>query len=183
MTVRLKIALFLLSVSFLYGLAGGSLSGVLKDQSGAVIPGAKLTLVNVALKTAFESTTDSRGFYSFPALPVGRFDLTIAAAGFQSQKKTNIAIDADSAVTLNTTLEVGQQSEAVTVSASEANVQTQVDTVATHLGEIVDDAQMQAMLESLPLYPYFTAQTTKLTPHPSDPAALGSREPIGADRV
>ena len=45
------------------------------------------------------------------------------------------------------------------------------------------DAQMQAMLESLPLYPYFTAQTTKLTPHPSDPAALGSREPIGADRV
>ena len=101
--------------------------------------------MNVALKTAFESTTDSRGFYSFPALPVGRFDLTIAAAGFQSQKKTNIAIDADSAVTLNTTLEVGQQSEAVTVSASEANVQTQVDTVATHLGEIVDDAQMQAI--------------------------------------
>jgi hypothetical protein len=145
MTVRLKIALFLLSVSLLWGFAGGSLSGVLKDQSGAVIPGAKLTLVNVALKTEFESTTDSRGFYSFPALPVGRYDLTIAAAGFQSQKKTNIAIDADSAVTLNTTLDVGQQSEAVTVSASEANVQTQVDTVATHLGEMVDDAQMQAI--------------------------------------
>jgi muconolactone delta-isomerase len=44
------------------------------------------------------------------------------------------------------------------------------------------DAEMQAMLKSLPLYPYFSAQTTGLTPHPSDPAALGSREPIGANR-
>jgi muconolactone delta-isomerase len=43
------------------------------------------------------------------------------------------------------------------------------------------DAELQAMLESLPLHPYFTAQTIKLTPHPSDPAAVGSREPIGAD--
>jgi muconolactone delta-isomerase len=39
------------------------------------------------------------------------------------------------------------------------------------------DAGMRAILESLPLYPYFTAQTTKLTPHPSDPAAPGSRSP------
>jgi muconolactone delta-isomerase len=45
------------------------------------------------------------------------------------------------------------------------------------------DAEMQAILESLPLYKFFTAQTTKLTPHPSDPAAPGSRSlPIGANR-
>ncbi len=37
------------------------------------------------------------------------------------------------------------------------------------------DAEMRAILESLPLNPYFTAETTMLTPHPSDPAALGSR--------
>jgi muconolactone delta-isomerase len=45
------------------------------------------------------------------------------------------------------------------------------------------EAEMQAILESLPLRAYFTAQTTKLTPHPSDPAAPGSRSlRIGADR-
>jgi hypothetical protein len=139
------LACFLFVVSSLWALAGGSLSGVLKDATGAVIPGVKLKLVNTALKSQFESTSDTRGFYSFPSLPVGRYDLTVEAVGFQSQKKTNIAIDADSAATLDATLAVGQQSEAVTVSATEANVQTQVDTVATHLGEVVSEAQIEAI--------------------------------------
>ena len=135
----------LLSVSLVWALAGGSLSGVLKDITGAVIPGVKLKLVNTALKTEFDSTSDNRGFYSFPALPVGHYDLTIEADGFQPQKKTNIAIDADAAVTLDATLEVAQQSEVVNVTSAEANVQTQVDTVATHLGEVVPDTQIQAI--------------------------------------
>jgi hypothetical protein len=144
-TTLFVIALILLSVNLAWALAGGSLSGVLKDASGAVIPGVKLKLLNTALKGRFESASDARGFYSFPSLPVGRYDLTMEADGFQPQKKTNIAIDADAAVTLDATLEIRQQSEAVTVRASEANVQTQVDTVATHLGEVVGDAQIQAI--------------------------------------
>ena len=135
----------LLSGSLVWALGGGSLSGVVKDPTGAVMPGVRLKLVNSALMSQFESTSDTRGFYSFPALPVGRYDLTIEADGFQAQKKTNIAIDADAGVTLNATLEVGQQSEAITVSATEANVQTQVDTVATHLGEVLEDTQIQSI--------------------------------------
>jgi len=138
-------ALALLSASFLWAFAGGSLSGVVEDPTGAVIEGAKLTLVNTGLKTQFQTTSDSKGFYSFPALPVGKYDLTIAAAGFKPQKKTDVGIDADAAVTLNTTLEVGEQTEAVTVSATAAGVDTQVDTVATHLGEVVEDTQIQAI--------------------------------------
>lgn len=134
-----------LSVSLVWAWAGGSLSGVVKDITGAVIPGVKLKLVNTGLKTEFDATSDNRGFYSFPALPVGHYDLTIQADGFQPQKKTNIAIDADAAVTLDATLEVAQQSEIVTVSAAEAGLQTQVDTVATHLGEVVLDAQIQSI--------------------------------------
>lgn len=67
--------------------AGGSLSGVLEDPTGAVISGGKLTLVNQGTKAEFTTTSDSRGFYSFPALPVGKYDLTIDAVGFKSQKK------------------------------------------------------------------------------------------------
>ncbi len=139
------VAFLFLPAAFLWALAAGSLSGVLKDPSGAVIPGVKLKLVNGALKAEFTSASDPRGFYTFPSLPVGHYDLTIEATGFQTQKKTNIAIDADAAVTLDATLQVGQPSEAVTVSATETNVQTQVDTVATHLGELVDSAQIEAI--------------------------------------
>ncbi len=143
--VRSVALIGLLCVTLAWALSGGRLSGVLKDVTGAVIPGVKLKLVNSALKSEFDATSDTRGFYSFPALPVGRYDLTVEVDGFQPQKKTNIAIDADAAVTLDATLEVKQQSEAITVSAAEANVQTQVDTVATHLGEVVQDTQIQAI--------------------------------------
>ena len=143
--VRSVALIGLLCVTLAWALSGGRLSGVLKDVTGAVIPGVKLKLVNSALKSEFDATSDTRGFYSFPALPVGRYDLTVEVDGFQPQKKTNIAINADAAVTLDATLEVKQQSEAITVSAAEANVQTQVDTVATHLGEVVPDTQIQAI--------------------------------------
>ena len=150
--------------------AGGSLSGVIHDPTGAVIPGAKLKLLNTALQTQLESTSDPRGLYSFPSLPVGRYELTVEAAGFQSQKKVNIAVDADAAVTVNATLQLGQQSEALTVSASDANVQTQVDTIATHLGEVVEETQIQSIplngrsyTDLLAIQPGVTPVTT-LTP-------------------
>ena len=50
----------------MWAFAAGSISGTVKDPSGAAIPSAKLTLVNASLKTAFKTASDSRGFYSFP---------------------------------------------------------------------------------------------------------------------
>jgi hypothetical protein len=125
--------------------AGGSISGVIKDPSGALIPGARLTLTNTALKAAFKAASDAQGFYSFPALPVGRYDLTIAAAGFKTQQKTNLAADADAALRIDAVLQIGEQTDTVTVTETEAAIQTQVDTVATHLGEIISDGQMEAI--------------------------------------
>ncbi len=135
----------MVSSSLAWALAGGSLSGVLKDPSGAVVPGAKLTLVNTALKTQFQTTSDTHGLYSFPALPVGHYDLTIEASGFRTQKRMNITIDADSGVTVDAQLEVASQTQEVTVSETGADVQTQVDTVATHLGEVVGAQQIEAI--------------------------------------
>lgn len=135
----------LLVCGSLRGAATGSISGVLKDPSGAVISGGKLTLLNLATRTEFATTSDTSGFYSFPALQVGKYELTIEATGFKSQKKTNISIDTDSAVALDVQLEVGNQRESVTVNATQANVETQPDTVATHLGEVVSEQQIQAV--------------------------------------
>jgi hypothetical protein len=118
--------------------ANGSLSGTLKDQSGAVIQGATVTLVNVALKSTFTFVSNPQGSYSFPTLPVGHYDMTIEATGFKTQKKTGITIDTDAALTLDVVLQIGEQSETVVVQATDM----QVDTIATHLGEVVTGSQM-----------------------------------------
>ena len=80
---------------------GGSISGTLADPSGAAIPGAVLNLVNTAQQTIYRAVSDKQGFYSFPNLPVGRYDLTISAHGFATQRKTNLTVDTDSALRLD----------------------------------------------------------------------------------
>jgi hypothetical protein len=136
-------AVFLLVASTsLYAASGGSISGTIADPNGAVIPGATLKLVNTAQQSIWNAVSDKQGLYSFPDLPVGHYDLTITANGFAPQKKTGISVDTDSAIRLDIVLAVGGQSDTVTVT-SDAGVQ--VETTATHLGEVVSGAQMTAL--------------------------------------
>jgi hypothetical protein len=123
----------------LWAASGGSISGTITDQSGAVVPGANLRLVNTALQTVFNATSDRQGLYSFPNLPVGIYEMTVSAPGFATQRKTNLSLDADAALRVDTALVLGQQSETVTV---ESTLAAQVDTTSTHLGEVVSGAQM-----------------------------------------
>jgi hypothetical protein len=140
----LQLAL-LFSAHIGWAISGGSLAGTVKDPSGAVIPHAQVTLTNTGLQTVLRTTSDGQGVYNFPALSVGRYDLTIEVPGFKSQKKTNIGIDADAAVRVDAVLEVGRESTEITVTEAAAAVDTQVDTVATHLGEVVSDTQIEAI--------------------------------------
>src|SRR5580698_3038094 len=125
--------------------ANGSLSGTLKDPTGAVVQGATLTLVNTSLKSEYKAVSNGQGFYSFPTLPVGHYDLTIEAKGFDSQKKTNVAVNTDATLKVDVQLTVGRRSEALTVVDEAASVEAQVDTIATHLGELVTGSQMTAL--------------------------------------
>ena len=120
---------------------GGSVSGIVKDQSGGVVPGVTVTATNGVLGTQFNATTDGQGLYTLPKLPVGRYDLTIHIDGFKSQKRTGVPVDADSAVQVNVTLELGSQSETVTVTEN----QVRVDTVSTQLGEVVSAPKMTTL--------------------------------------
>jgi hypothetical protein len=105
------------------------------------MPGVSVTAANVALGTPFSTVTDAQGLYSFPKLPVGRYDLTLQIEGFKPQKRTGVAVDADSAVQINVTLELGEQSETVTVSVNAIRV----DTVSTQLGEVVPSTTMTTL--------------------------------------
>src|SRR5258708_7174170 len=134
----------LLSVGFptvAVGQVGGSLSGAIKDPSGAVVPGVTVTATNTTLGTIFTTTTDGQGLYSFPKLPVGRYDVTMQLDGFKPQKHVGIQVDADSALQINATLQLGEQSETVTVSINAVRV----DTVSTQIGEVVPSQTMTTL--------------------------------------
>jgi len=96
---------------------------------------------NSVLATQFSTMTDGQGFYSFPKLPIGRYDLAVHIEGFKSQRRTDLAVDADSALRVNVTLELGEQSETVTVSVNAVRVET----VSTQLGDVVSAPTMTSL--------------------------------------
>jgi hypothetical protein len=119
----------------------GGISGTLHDATGGVIPGAALTITNTAQGIQSKTYTDVKGFYSFPSLTIGRYELLIEAPGFRAQKHTGLTIDTDSALTVDATLDVDQKVDAITVEAGEVRVET----ASTQLGEVVKSAQMASV--------------------------------------
>ncbi len=105
------------------------------------MPGVSVTATNIVLGTMFPTVTDGQGLYSFPKLAVGRYDIAFQIDGFKPQKRAGVAVDADSAVQINVTLELGEQSEEVTVAVNAIRV----DTVSTQLGEVVPSTTMTTL--------------------------------------
>lgn len=126
----------------LWAATGGSISGFVTDPSGAVVRGARLKLVDTARHATYQAVSDKQGLYSFPDLAVGHYDLTVTAVGFTPQRETDLTVDTDSAIRVDAALAVGKQSDSVTVSSDTG---AQIETSATHLGEVVSAAQMTAL--------------------------------------
>jgi len=121
----------------------GSIEGTVSDPAGAVVPGA--TVIAASNDTGIQRTvmTDQKGFYSFLALPVGTYNVTIRKDGFKEFQQTSIVIDANSAVRVDARLQVGAVHEEVTVSSAAVRVET----TNTQMGEVIGAVKM----ESLPL--------------------------------
>lgn len=131
-----------LSAPLLHAASGGSITGTVTDASGAIVVGARLTLLNTSQHTIWQAISGKQGLYAFPNLPVGQYELLIESPGFSSLKRTSIVIDTDAAVRIDLSLSVEQHTEAVAVTA---NAENQVETSATHLGEVVSAAQMTSV--------------------------------------
>jgi hypothetical protein len=136
------VLLAIFAVSPVLAATGGSISGAVVDQTGAVVPGATIRLINVGQQTTFKAISDQEGLYAFPNLPVGRYELTISAAGFTTQRKTGLAVDTDSSTRVDIRLTIETATDTVTVTGDTG---VQVDTVSTHLGEVVSGSQMAAL--------------------------------------
>src|ERR1700733_11176899 len=104
----------------------GELTGLVTDQTGAVVSGASVKLTNSETGEVRTATTTSGGSYRFPALQVvGTYSLEVAPKGFKSEKVEKIVIRVGTIVTRDVKLEVGQTTEQVTVEAGAQLVQTE----------------------------------------------------------
>jgi hypothetical protein len=139
---NLAVVFLLVAVLPLRAAVGGSVAGMVMDSTGAVVQGATLSLANTAQQAVYQTASDSKGSYSFPDLPVGRYNLTISAYGFATQQKTDLQVDTDSALRVDAILTVGIRSDTVKVSAAS---DVGVETISTHLGEVISGAQMAGL--------------------------------------
>ncbi|HYL76920.1 MAG TPA: TonB-dependent receptor [Bryobacteraceae bacterium] len=119
----------------------GSIFGTVTDPSGSVLPGAKLTLTNTAQGIQNKTTSDAKGAYTFPTLPVGQYRLQVEARGFRPQDRTGLRVDLDSALQVDLRLDLAEKIELVIVTEKPL----QVETSSTQLGEVVAAKSMTAV--------------------------------------
>lgn len=99
---------------------GASLQGTVTDTTGAAVPNAKVTLINQETEKKQTTTASGEGFYRFSGLAPGSYTLLAGATGFQQQRMENIGVNAEQTQGVNITLNPGQISETVTVTAGTA---------------------------------------------------------------
>ncbi|MBM3762521.1 MAG: TonB-dependent receptor [Acidobacteria bacterium] len=103
--------------------------GNVLDNSGATIPGAKLSIVNVKTQFKSEAESSAQGFYFFPSLPPGMYTLTAEAGGFRKSTLANIEINVGVNIRQDIKLEVGAVGESITVEFNAVRVQTAEATI------------------------------------------------------
>lgn len=121
----------------------GAVLGTVKDPSGAVIPGASITLKNVDTGSTIATESNTSGDYIFLVVPVGRYELSVTKSGFKKVLLSDISVSALENVRVDPLLSIGQLTEEVTVKAAPPTV----NTVTADVGDTVSGNQ----LHNLPL--------------------------------
>jgi hypothetical protein len=115
------VALAVLALLFLVPAAHaqitGTITGTVYDNSGAVVPGALVTLMNQMSRDVRTTSSDTAGYFAFPSVVVGTYNVKIEAKGFKAFQQTDIVLQAADKRNINATLAVGQTTEVVTVEA------------------------------------------------------------------
>ncbi|MGH9604305.1 MAG: carboxypeptidase regulatory-like domain-containing protein [Terracidiphilus sp.] len=151
MTRRVNVGVLFLLVMLLGAIPGangqtsstGQIAGVVTDPSGAVIPGAKVTVREPATGMTRAATANAVGRYTVPLLSAGTYEVTVTANGFRTFTDTNIAVDAATSTTVNAKLIVGAATQQVIVESGAEMLQTEDSAV----GNTVD----QTAILDLPL--------------------------------
>ena len=102
----------------------GTISGTVRDQSGAIVVGAKVTVTNLANNSVTALAANEAGDFSAPSLQVGSYNVRVEKEGFRPAVITGLKLDAASSVRADITLEVGTTTTAVEVAAAALQLRT-----------------------------------------------------------
>ncbi len=136
--------------------ATAAINGTVTDTSGAVIPGASVTLLNANTGVRRTTVSNHVGNYSFVEIMPGQYTLEISKTGFETQRQAQFTLSVNQTTTYNFTMPVGMATQAVTVQATSAKLQTG----SAELGSVVDRREVN----DLPLNGLNFTELLALTP-------------------
>jgi carboxypeptidase family protein len=137
----LIIAAGLLPASIFAQAVTGTVLGTVTDTTGAVMPGASVTLTNTATGFVRTVVTDTAGEYTAPSLPTGKYSVKAELSGFKTATVPSIDVGVDQHVRINVRLEIGAVEESVTVTGASPLVQTST----SELGTTVQEEQIKTL--------------------------------------
>src|SRR5690348_1650613 len=146
----------------------GGIVGAIRDEKGANIAGAKVTVTNTATGLQRETTTTANGLFRLMALPTGTYQMKAEAPGFATSTTAAIEVGVDQIRTLDVMLHVGVQNQTVEVQADATLTQTET----SKRGEIIDNRKV----EDLPLNGRDFAQLARLNPGVAVSAGGGGQQ-------
>ena len=138
-------ALALTCVSAAFGqgaVTSGTVSGDVNDNSGAVIPGAKVTLINSGTAAQRQVMTDSAGRFTATQLPAGRYEIRVEKDGFKMATVKDFVLNVGAEPTVKFTLDVGQVSQTVEVQAESV---APVETSKTEVSNVIQEVQVREL--------------------------------------
>jgi len=150
----------------------GTLSGTVTDSSGAILPNSSITLVDDQTAATRTAASNAAGNYSFQALPIGTYTLTVTSAGFNTEKIASVLVQADRTASLTIKMKPGEVSTSIDVTAS-----AQLNTTDATNGYVLD----AATIENTPLGTGSFTQLATLSPgvHADPLAGTGSNTGLG----
>ena len=154
----------------------GSLAGTVADPTGANVPNATVSVIDNQTAATRTATTSSSGAYSLNDLPIGTYDLTISAPGFNTEKIAAVRVQANRTVTQNLRLKAGDVNSTVTVEAT-----PQLDATDITNGYVLDSAA----IEKTPLGTGSFTQLATLSPgvHADPLADTGTNTGLGNQNI
>ena len=145
----------------------GTISGIVRDAQGAIIPGATIVVTDVDTNASFSTITSDSGFYTVPQLRVGRYKVAASLPGFKTEVRAGITLRVQEVARVDFTLQVGEISDQVTVTGGAPLLETETSSV----GQVIEGKT----ITDLPLNGRNYLQLAKLT--------AGVVEPSRGDRA
>ena len=127
--------MFALACTGLFGQANSNITGIISDQSGAVIAGANIVLTDSATGATKTTTSGETGLYEIAGLNSGSYNLTVTAKGFQTFVQNGIVVNVSATFRVDPKMTVGAESTTVTVQADALTVQSDSNVVSTLINE------------------------------------------------